>query len=91
MKGLFIENIEGFDVTCEIVFYEITRVPEGDDAVTELTRNSSFEENMRIKNLFDQAQIGDKYYVDNIKMKCPRDDESRNTYKRLMRKSKYLK
>ena len=79
MKSLVrieVEKNELYDVDCEVIKYELTRVPKENDPITE--RNYSGEFKGRAKILKDLAQTGDAYYIDEIKAKCPGDEKARS-------------
>ena len=81
MTKLSLERIEGFDETCEIVGFEVTRVPAPiikEDIYTERTRTATFTDNDRIKVMLESAESGDTFYFDKINVKCPGDIESRD-------------
>jgi beta-lactamase regulating signal transducer with metallopeptidase domain len=75
MKGIKTELQEEYGYTCEVVGFELTRVPKSDDPITERNNASNFKG--RVINLVKLAKSGDIYYVDQIKAKCPGDEEAR--------------
>lgn len=77
LKGIKAETFAQFDVTCEIVSYEFTRVPKDGDPVTERGSKPQGIFNNRMKIHAEQAKAGDVYYVDSLMAKCPGDSEPR--------------
>lgn len=76
MKGIKTELQKEYGYTCEIVSFELTRVPKKGDPTTE--KNSGADFKNRVKGLVELANSGDTYYVDQIKAKCPGDEEARH-------------
>lgn len=75
MKGIKTQLQKEYGYTCEIVGFELTRVPKKEDPVTE--RNTGGDFNYRPKKMVELAKSGDIYYVDGTKAKCPGDEEPR--------------
>ncbi|MGB0864064.1 MAG: M56 family metallopeptidase [Saprospiraceae bacterium] len=75
LKGIKTELQEEYGYTCEVVDFELTRVPKKDDPITERNNHSDFKG--RVINLVKLAKSGDVYYVDQVKAKCPGDEEAR--------------
>lgn len=76
-RGLFavLENFD-FDAKCEIVGYQLVRVPRRQDPQMEPNKGGSY--NAGAKGLVDQAKAGDTYYFENVKAKCPGDASGRD-------------
>jgi hypothetical protein len=74
-RGLFavLENFD-FDAKCEIIGYQLVRVPRRQDPQMEANRGGSY--NAGAKGLIDQAKAGDTYYFENVKARCPGDAQS---------------
>lgn len=64
-----------FDAKCQIQSYEITRVRKREDVVTYKNQGEGY--NKMVQNLTENAKIGDIFYYDNIKARCPGDDAGR--------------
>ena len=75
-QGIF-PLLEGFDfdAKCDVQDFHIVRVRKG-DAAEAVNRGSRFGTEAR--RLIDNAQRGDIFYFDNIKVKCPGDTAPRN-------------
>ena len=73
-----IPHLEGFDfdARCNIISYEIARVPKNGDA--QIQKNNGGAYNNRVKRMVQQATRGDVYYYSSIKCKCPGDQVARN-------------
>jgi gliding motility-associated protein GldM len=69
-----LENFD-FEATCNVLSYEIARVPSRGD--TQVVENQGARFEAPARRLVDQADHGDTYYVDRIKVKCPGDRSSR--------------
>lgn len=76
-RGLFadLENFD-FDAKCEIMGYQLVRVPRRQDP--QLAPNKGGSYNADAKGLIDQAKAGDTYYFENVKAKCPGDQSGRD-------------
>jgi gliding motility-associated protein GldM len=76
-RGLFavLENFD-FDAKCEILGYQIVRVPRRQDPQVEANKGGSY--NAGPKTLVDQAKAGDTFYFENVKAKCPGDASGRD-------------
>lgn len=76
-KGLFavLENFD-FDAKCEIIGYQIVRVPRRQDPQVEPNKGGPY--NGGARTLVDQAKAGDTYYFENVKAKCPGDASGRD-------------
>lgn len=69
-----LENFD-FEARCNIVGYEITRVPKQGDA--EVARNQGGTYKGSAKELINQAKFGDTFFFDGVKVRCPGDEVSR--------------
>ena len=76
-RGLFavLENFD-FDAKCEILGYQLVRVPRRQDPQVEANKGGSY--GAQCKGLVDQAKAGDTYYFENVKAKCPGDASGRD-------------
>ena len=76
-RGL-IADLESFDfdAKCEILGYQLVRVPRRQDPQMEANKGGSY--NAGPKGLVDQAKAGDTYYFENVKAKCPGDASGRD-------------
>lgn len=76
-RGLFavLENFD-FDARCEILGYQLVRVPRRQDPQVEANKGGPY--NAGPKGLVDQAKAGDTYYFENVKAKCPGDASGRD-------------
>ncbi len=76
-KGLFavLENFD-FDAKCEILGYQLVRVPRRQDPQMEANKGGGY--NAGPKGLVDQAKAGDTFYFENVKAKCPGDASGRD-------------
>ena len=76
-RGLFavLENFD-FDAKCEILGYQLVRVPRRQDPQMEPNKGGSY--NAGPKGLVDQAKAGDTFYFENVKAKCPGDQSGRD-------------
>ena len=74
-KGL-IPHLENFDfkAIADIRGFELVRIHKG-DAATALNRGGGY--GTEAQRLIDNAERGDIYYFDNIKVHCPGDDHDR--------------
>lgn len=79
-KGVvaILENFD-FDARCEIVEYEVTRVPNKQDPIRVRHEGSLYQSKGedRLFDLINMAESNDTYYFDNIKCKCPGDAAAR--------------
>jgi hypothetical protein len=73
--AIVMENFD-YDTGCEIVGFETTYLPRKNDVVT--IENSGGRFNPAVQKLISQAAPGDAYFFDDIKVKCPGDEASRN-------------
>jgi gliding motility-associated protein GldM len=75
-KGVYadLKNFD-FEARCEIQSYEMTRVPQRQDPITERQNGGSYRG--RVATLVGMAKAGDVYYFDNIKARCPGDKAGR--------------
>jgi len=75
-RGLFavLENFD-FDAKCEIVGYQLVRVPRRQDPQPAANRGGSY--GAEAKTIVDQAKAGDTYYFEDVKAKCPGDASGR--------------
>jgi len=76
-RGLFavLENFD-FDAKCEILGYQLVRVPRRQDPQMEANKGGPY--NGGPKGLVDQAKAGDTFYFENVKAKCPGDSAGRD-------------
>ena len=76
-RGLFavLENFD-FDAKCEIMGYQLVRVPRRQDPQMEANKGGGY--NAGPKGLVDQAKAGDTFYFENVKAKCPGDASGRD-------------
>ena len=76
-RGLFavLENFD-FDAKCEIIGYQLVRVPRRQDPQMETNKGGGY--NAGPKGLVDQAKAGDTFYFENVKAKCPGDASGRD-------------
>ncbi len=76
-RGLyaFLENFD-FDAKCEILGYQLVRVPRRQDPEPETNKGGLY--NANAKSLVDKAKAGDTYYFENVKAKCPGDASGRD-------------
>lgn len=75
-KGLvaLLENFD-FDAKCNVVGYEITRVPKKGDA--EVIKNRGGKYGSEAQRLINRATFGDTFFFDQVRVKCPGDVASR--------------
>lgn len=64
-----------FEARCNVISYEVARKPNRGDVQVSDNNGARFEPATR--RMIDQADHGDRYYVDRIKVKCPGDRHSR--------------
>jgi hypothetical protein len=76
-RGLFavLENFD-FDAKCEILGYQLVRVPRRQDPQPATNRGGQYGADA--KAIVDQAKAGDTYYFEEVKAKCPGDATGRN-------------
>ena len=76
-RGLFavLDNFD-FDAKCEILGYQLVRVPRRQDPIMASNKGGSY--NAEAKGIVDQAKAGDTYYFENVKAKCPGDVAGRD-------------
>ncbi|MEP6794736.1 MAG: GldM family protein [Saprospiraceae bacterium] len=76
-RGLFaiLENFD-FDAKCEIIGYQLVRVPRRQDPQPATNRGGPYGADA--KGIVDQAKAGDTYYFEDVKAKCPGDATGRN-------------
>ncbi|MEO6133207.1 MAG: GldM family protein [Saprospiraceae bacterium] len=76
-KGLFaiLENFD-FDARCEILGYQLVRVPRRQDPQPATNRGGPYGADAR--GIVDQAKAGDTYFFEEVKAKCPGDASGRN-------------
>lgn len=76
-RGL-VAVLEGFDfdARCEILGFQVVRVPRRQDPQVEANKGGSY--GAQAKGLIDQAKAGDTYYFENVKAKCPGDASGRD-------------
>jgi gliding motility-associated protein GldM len=75
-KGIraVLENFD-FNAKCNIVSFEMTRLPKFDDP--RITQNIGGDFNEEAKRIIKKTKHGDIYYFDNIRAKCPGDTRTR--------------
>ena len=75
-KGLvaLLENFD-FEARCNIVGFELTRLPEKGNA--NVVKNRGGKYRSEAKALVNQAKYGDTFFFDQIRVKCPGDKASR--------------
>ncbi|MDQ3015631.1 MAG: hypothetical protein M3R25_02775 [Bacteroidota bacterium] len=69
-----LENFD-FDAKCEIMGYQLVRVPRRQDP--QLAANRAGAYGGEARGLVDQAKAGDTYYFEDVKAKCPGDGSGR--------------
>jgi gliding motility-associated protein GldM len=69
-----LENFE-FDARCNIASCEVVRVPKGGDVQIAESTGNRFSD--QAKRLINQARAGDTYYFNEIRVKCPGDERTR--------------
>ncbi len=69
-----LENFD-FEARCSIQGFELTRLPRGGDAQSELNRGGTYTG--ATKRLVNAATSGDTYYFEKIKARCPGDKVGR--------------
>ena len=76
-KGLFavLDNFD-FDAKCEIIGYQLVRVPRRQDPLIAANKGGGY--NAEARGVVDQAKAGDTYYFENVKAKCPGDASGRD-------------
>lgn len=72
--GAFLDNFE-FDARCEITGFNLVYVAKRQDPVP--STNSGARYTATSRTLVNRAKPGDIYYFDNIRAKCPGDNNSR--------------
>lgn len=74
--GLFaiLENFD-FDAKCEIVGFQLVRVPRRQDPMIAANRGGPY--GAEAKGIIDQAKAGDTYFFEDVKAKCPGDASGR--------------
>ncbi|HFB99277.1 MAG TPA: gliding motility protein GldM, partial [Phaeodactylibacter sp.] len=75
-KGLvaLLENFD-FEARCNIVGFELTRLPKKGDANMVVNRGGKYTSDT--KALVNQARYGDTFFFDQIRVRCPGDEASR--------------
>jgi len=75
-RGLFavLDNFD-FDAKCEIIGFQIVRVPRRQDPQPATNRGGPYGADA--KAIVDQAKAGDTYYFEDVKAKCPGDAQGR--------------
>ena len=71
-KGIraVLENFD-FDATCNIVEFEMVRVPKLGDPI--VVKNNGGDFNQQALRVIDKTKHNDIYYFDDIRVKCPGD------------------
>lgn len=69
-----LENFD-FNARCKIVEFELVRVPKNDDVRVIMNQGGGY--GSEAKRLIDAAKIGDVYYFNRVKVKCPGDPHGR--------------
>lgn len=70
-----LENFD-FDAKCEIMGFQVVRVPRRQDPQPAANRGGPYNGDAR--GLIDQAKAGDTYYFEDVKAKCPGDAQGRD-------------
>lgn len=75
--GVFsvLENFD-FETECPIAEFRLIRIPKRGDAGVVVNRGGRYSS--ETKALVDRASLGDSYYFENIKCKCPGDTRTRD-------------
>lgn len=75
-RGLIavLENFD-FDAKCDILGFQLVRVPRRQDAQIAVNRGGPYGGEAR--GLIDQAKAGDTFYFEDVKAKCPGDASGR--------------
>jgi GldM C-terminal domain len=69
-----LENFD-FEAKCEIVSYSVTYIAPKQDPVQYTNKGARFSSD--VQSLIDKAKPGDSYFFDEIKAKCPGDENPR--------------
>lgn len=64
-----------FEARCNVISFEMARKPRSGDVMLVTNQGPRYESDTR--RLVDQADHGDTYYVDRIRVKCPGDVSTR--------------
>lgn len=64
-----------FNVRCQILSYQVTRVPKRDDPIVAINNGSGFS--IQATSLMQSVKPGDIVYFDEIKCQCPFDPAAR--------------
>lgn len=72
--GAVLENFD-FDAKCDVVGFEMFRVPKRADPTPAANKGARFEGSAR--SLVDAATFGDLFLFENVKVKCPGDSAPR--------------
>ena len=70
----FLDNFD-FGARCEIVSYELTRLPK--NSSPEFAKNRGGRYQTAARRLVDHAKRGDIFYFDEVRVKCPGDEITR--------------
>lgn len=65
-----------FDAKCEVIGYKMTYIPKDKDPIAVFNSGAKFGESAQA--LVNQAKLGDQYFFDEIKVKCPGDIVARD-------------
>ena len=60
-----------FDAKCDVQGYKMTYIPKDQDPITVFNSGSRFSESAQA--LVNKAKMGDQYFFDEIKVRCPGD------------------
>lgn len=69
-----LENFD-FEARCNVVGFEVTRLPERGDAA--VVKNAGGKFKSEAKRLLNKATYGDTFFFDQIRVKCPGDEVTR--------------
>ena len=64
-----------FDAKCRVVSFQMARVPKNGDAVFCVNNGGRFES--QAKRIINQATRGDSYFFNEVRVKCPGDEFTR--------------
>lgn len=65
-----------FDAKCDIVGFNLVRVPRRQDPEVSVNRGGSY--NGESRRIIDKARPGDRFFFENIKCRCPGDPAARD-------------
>lgn len=70
-----LENFD-FDAKCDIVGFQVVRVPKRADAIIAINRGGRYV--AEASRVVTKATAGDRFFFENIKCKCPGDPAPRD-------------